>query len=46
MISYRDYLARRGFHFQLRTKSLRDWRLLDEGAPPLMPLSVRFQRWG
>ena len=45
MFSYRDYLARRGIHFQLSTKSLRDWRLLDEGDPPPMPLSVRFQRW-
>ena len=45
MFSYRDYLARCGIHFQLRTKSLRDWRLLDEGDPPPMPLSVRFQRW-
>ena len=45
MFSYRDYLARRGIHFQLRTKSLRDWRLLDEGDSPPMPLSVGFQRW-
>ena len=45
MFSYRDYLARHGIHFQLRTKTPRDWRLLDEAKPPAMPLSVRFQRW-
>ena len=46
MFSYRDYLARHGIHFQLRTKTPRDWRLLDEAKPPAAPLSVRFQRWG
>ena len=45
MFSYRDYLARHGIHFQLRTKTPRDWRLLDEAKPPAPPLSVRFQRW-
>ena len=45
MFSYRDYLSRHGIHFQLRTKSLRDWQLLDETNPPPVPLSVRFQRW-
>mgnify|MGYP000274108207 FL=1 len=45
MFSYRDYLARYGIHFQLRTKTPRDWRLLDEAKPPAPPLSVRFQRW-
>ena len=45
MFSYRDYLARHGIHFQLRTKTPRDWRLLDEARPPAPPLSVRFQRW-
>ena len=45
MFSYRDYLARHGIHFQLRTKTPRDWRLLDEAKPPASPLSVRFQRW-
>ena len=45
MFSYRDYLSRSGIHFQLRTKSLRDWKLLDEADPPPVPKSVRFQRW-
>ena len=45
MFSYRDHLARHGIHFQLRTKTTRDWRLLDEAEAPAPPLSVRFQRW-
>ncbi|SVB39175.1 uncharacterized protein METZ01_LOCUS192029, partial [marine metagenome] len=45
MFSYRDYLARHDIHFQFRTKTLRDWRLLDEARPPAPSLSVRFQRW-
>ena len=45
MFSYRDYLARHGIHFQFRTKTTKDWRLLDEAKPPAPPLSVRFQRW-
>ena len=45
MFSYRDYLARHDIHFQFRTKTLRDWRLLDEVRPPAPSLSVRFQRW-
>ena len=45
MFSYHDYLARHGIHFQLRTKTRRDWQLLDEAKPPSPPMSVRFQRW-
>ncbi|MDP6795362.1 MAG: ComEC/Rec2 family competence protein [Verrucomicrobiota bacterium] len=45
MFSYRDHLARHGIHFQLRAKTQRDCRLLDEANPPAPPLSVRFQRW-
>ena len=45
MFSYRDYLARHDIHFQFRTKTRRDWRLLDEARPPAPSLSVRFQRW-
>ena len=45
MFSYREYLSRHNVHFQLRTKSVRDWRMLDEDDPPPMPYSVRFQRW-
>ena len=45
MFSYHDYLARHGIHFQFRTKTRRDWRLLDEAEPPSPPMSVRFQRW-
>ncbi len=45
MFSYRDYLARHGIHFQLRAKTPRDWRLLDETKPSAPPMSVRFQRW-
>ncbi|MDP7178186.1 MAG: ComEC/Rec2 family competence protein [Verrucomicrobiota bacterium] len=45
MFSYRDYLARHSIHFQLRTKTPRDWRFLDEAKQPAPPLSVSFQRW-
>ncbi len=45
MFSYRNYLARHGIHFQLHTKTPRDWLLLDEVKPPASPMSVRFQRW-
>jgi len=45
MFSYRDHLARHGIHFQLRTKTRRDWQLLDEAKPPAPPMSVLFQRW-
>ena len=45
MFPYREYLSRHKVHFQLRTKSARDWRMLDEADPPSMPYSVRFQRW-
>ena len=45
MFSYHDYLARHGIHFQLRTKTRRDWQLPDEAKPPSPPMSVRFQRW-
>ena len=45
MFSYRDHLARHGIHFQLRTKTRRDWQLLDEDKPPAPPLFIRFQRW-
>ena len=45
MFSYRDYLVRHGIHFQFRTKTPRDWRLLDEAKPSAPPMSVRFQRW-
>ncbi|OUV37781.1 MAG: hypothetical protein CBC62_07335 [Opitutia bacterium TMED102] len=45
MFPYREYLSRHNVHFQLRTKSARDWRMLDEAVPPSMPYSVRFQRW-
>ena len=44
LFDFRDYLAQRGIHYELKTTSLDDWRL-REPALPRPPISDRFLKW-
>ncbi len=45
LFDYRQYLMRRGIHFELRTDEFTQWSLLDTNAPPSRPLVDRFRQW-
>ena len=45
LFDYRQYLMRRGIHFELRTDKFTQWILLDTNAPPSRPLVDRFRQW-
>ena len=45
LFDYRQYLIRRGIHFELRTDEFTQWSLLDTNTPPSRPLVDRFRQW-
>jgi len=45
LFDYREHLATRGIHRELRAPSPQDWQRLDPGTPATLPWADRFQDW-
>jgi ComEC/Rec2-related protein len=45
LFNYREHLALRGVHRELRAPSYQDWQLLDPEAATHLPWADRFQTW-